>query len=226
MTGALAVAATAARLAAPRRRPESARRLRRDRHLRGCPRPAAQRDVRSSGLYLPWWSLIIMVAVVGAVTLVLVLAFSALAEPKTPGDQVPRVQVITPQPTLSQDFLGGAGQGETDSQGLWPTPIARRSPHRPSRCRRRSPALRYPWQHHHWRAGQGGWGRGHGLNIRSAPGTGEASTPRFVAPEESVFVVVEGPQTADGLEWWRVEDPDDPQRYGWAARNYLEVISE
>ena len=183
--------------------------------------------MRSSGLYLPWWSLIIMVAVVGAVTLVLVLAFSALAQPKTPGDQVPRVQVITPQPTLSQDFLGGAGQGETDGQGLWPTPIRPAQP---------TPTIALPTPIPSPSLPPGNITIGvlvkvvgvgvTGLNIRSAPGTGEASSPRFVAPEETVFVVVEGPQTADGLEWWRVEDPDDPQRYGWAARNYLEVISE
>ncbi len=190
-------------------------------------RPVTRREARSSGLYLPWWSLVIMVAVVGAITLVLVLAFSALAEPKTPGDQVPRVQVITPQPTLSQDFLGGAGPQQTDSQSLWPTPIRPAQP---------TPTIALPTPIPSPSLPPGNITIGvlvkvvgvgvTGLNIRSAPGTGDTSTPRFVAQEESIFVVVEGPQTADGLEWWRLEDPDDPQRYGWAARNYLEVISE
>ncbi len=189
------------------------------------PRPAARRDAGSSGLYLPWWSLVIMVAVVGAMTLVLVLAFSALAEPKTPGDQVPRVQVITPQPTLSQDFLGGAGQGETDSQGLWPTPIRPAQPTSTIALPTPIPSPSLPPGNLTIGVLVKVVGVGSsGLNIRSTPGYG--GTPRFLAPEEAVFVVVEGPQTADGLEWWRLEDPDDPQRYGWAARNYLEVISE
>lgn len=189
-------------------------------------RPTARRDTRSSGLYLPWWSLVILVAVVGAATLALVLTFSALAEPKTPGDQAPRVLVITPQPTLSQGFLGGTAP-ETDSQGLWPTPIRPAQP---------TPTIALPTPIPSPSLPPGNITIGvlvkvvgvgaTGLNIRSVPGTGEASTPRFVAQEESVFVVVEGPQTADGLEWWRLEDPDDSQRYGWAARNYLEVVSE
>lgn len=190
-------------------------------------RPAARRDARTSGLYLPWWSLVIMVAVVGAITLVLVLTLSALAEPKTPGDQAPRVQVITPQPTLSQSFLSGAAPQQTEGQGLWPTPIRPAQP---------TPTMALPTPIPSPPLPPGNITIGvlvkvvgvgaTGLNIRSAPGTGDTNTPRFVAQEESVFVVVEGPQTADGLEWWRLEDPDDSQRYGWAARNYLEVISE
>ena len=62
-----------------------------------------------------------------------------------------------------------------------------------------------------------------GLNIRSSPGY--SGTPRFLAAEDEVFAIVDGPQTIDGLEWWRVEDPDDSQRFGWAARNYLMVIA-
>lgn len=194
--------------------------------LPGMPaRPTARRDVRSSGLYLPWWSLVIMVAVVGAVTLVLVLAFSALAEPQTPGDQVPRVQVVTAQPTLSQDFLGGAGQGETDSQGFWPTPIRPAQPTSTIALPTPIPSPSLP-------PGNITIGvlvkvvgvGGSGLNVRSTPGY--SGTPLFLAAEEAVFVIVGGPQTADGLEWWKLEDPDDAERSGWAARNYLEVISE
>ncbi len=62
------------------------------------------------------------------------------------------------------------------------------------------------------------------LNVRDRPGVLE-STIVFRAPEDSRFVISEGPQQADGLTWWRIQDPASASRTGWAAANYLEVIS-
>jgi hypothetical protein len=63
---------------------------------------------------------------------------------------------------------------------------------------------------------------GEGLRIRSAPGLN--SDPVFFGGESEVFVVRDGPQTADGYTWWRLVAPYDETRAGWAAANFLAVV--
>jgi hypothetical protein len=64
---------------------------------------------------------------------------------------------------------------------------------------------------------------GSGLNIRENPGV--ATQVLFVALESEVFEVVEGPVEQDGLTWWRLITPMDAARSGWAASNYLTLVS-
>jgi hypothetical protein len=64
---------------------------------------------------------------------------------------------------------------------------------------------------------------GSGLNIRSNPGT--STTILFVALESEVFEVIDGPLEADGLTWWLLVTPLDSTRSGWAASNYLSLVS-
>lgn len=188
------------------------------------PRPTS-RPPSQSGLYFPWWSLLVLIGVVGVTTIGLVFALSAMMEPNTPGDQPPRVQVVTAQPTLSQDFLVAPAQESGGNPALWPTPIRPAEPTATLPLPTPIPSPTLP---------PGDFAIGvlvrvvgvgaSGLNIRSSPGY--AGTPRFLAAEDEIFAVVDGPQSIDGLEWWRVEDPEDPQRFGWAARNYLMVIAQ
>jgi hypothetical protein len=185
------------------------------------PRPPSV-PVSESGWYLPWWSLVVMVGVVGIVALGLLYAFSQLSQPHTPGNQLPRVQVITSVPTLSQDFAGDMAQPGVNTN---PSPIPQALPSATVPLPTPIPSPTLP-------AGEFAIGMTvevvgvdiNGLNIRSSPGYD--GTPRFLAAEGDAFVIVEGPQEADGLEWWRLEDPNDPERYGWAARNYLTVVSQ
>jgi hypothetical protein len=197
----------------------------------GYPPPAAsarrRRAARTAppsenGLYLPWWSLVLLVGTVGAVAFGLMLAFSILAEPQTPGDQPPRVQVVTSQPTLSQDFAAEnppAGQAQ-----FWPTPIPQAQP-------TATVALPTPRASQTLPPGEFEIGatvqvvgvETSGLNVRSTPGlTGD---PLFLAAENEVFAIVGGPQNANDLEWWKIQDPEDPDRTGWAARNFLMTTS-
>lgn len=63
---------------------------------------------------------------------------------------------------------------------------------------------------------------GEGLRIRSAPGlTGETA---FFGGESEVFVVRDGPQTADEYTWWYLVAPYDETRAGWAAADFLAVV--
>jgi hypothetical protein len=184
------------------------------------PRPVSPSE---SGLYLPWWSLVIMVAVVGMVAFGLLFAFTALSQPQTPGDQAPRVQVITSQPTLSQDFA--AESGAPAQPQYWPTPIPQALPTATVPLPTPIPRPSLP-------PGQFDIGASvqvvgvdvNGLNVRTAPGY--TGTRLFLAMEQEIFVIVGGPQNADDLEWWKIQDPDDPARTGWAARNFLMVVSQ
>lgn len=178
----------------------------------------------SSGLYFPWWSLVMLVGLVGLLALGVVLVVGQLTEPNVPGNQPARIQVVTAPPTLSQDFTGVGSSQVGPQQTLWPTAIPAVQPSPTSLLPTPVPSPSLP-------PGQVMIGvrvsvvgvETSGLNIRSAPGY--TGSPRFLAGEGDQFVVVDGPQIIDELEWWRVEDPDDANRYGWAARNYLAVVS-
>jgi hypothetical protein len=158
-----------------------------------------------------------MIAIVGAVALGMLYAVTGLDDARVPGDQPPQVEIITAPPTLSQDFA-------QPNAGAYPTriPQAYPSPTIPLPTPIPSPSLP-PGDFIIGARVQVVGVESSGLNIRSSPGYG--GTPRFLAYDSDFFVLVEGPQTADGLEWWRIEDPDDPSRFGWAARNYLTVVT-
>jgi hypothetical protein len=162
-----------------------------------------------------------MVVVVGVTALGLLLTLSRLIEPQTPGNQTPRVQVITSQPTLSQDFAAG---GASQPNNTYPTsiPQALPTPTVPLPTPIPSPSLP-PGEFAIGAAVEVVGVEGSGLNIRETAGLEGA--PRFLAYDGDSFVLVDGPQTVDDLEWWRIEDPNDPNRYGWAARNFLTVTA-
>lgn len=63
---------------------------------------------------------------------------------------------------------------------------------------------------------------GQGLRIRLAPGLNTETV--FRGEEAEVFVVQDGPQSADGHTWWYVVAPYDATRAGWAAADFLAVI--
>jgi hypothetical protein len=64
---------------------------------------------------------------------------------------------------------------------------------------------------------------GDGLRLHSNPGT--SSAPRFLGHEAEVFQVKDGPEDADGYTWWYLVTPMDASRSGWAAANYLSVVT-
>ncbi len=167
----------------------------------------------------------ILVGVVAVAAFGTMALISSMGEAAAPGNQTPRVQVVTAMPTLSQDFAAGAGsfnapqptvaqpgipQAQSSATAALPSPV---------------PSASLP---------PGDFGVGtrvmvvgvglNGLNVRSAPGY--SGTQRFLAYDDDIFVLVDGPQTSDDIEWWQIEDPDDPQRQGWAARNYLEAVDD
>lgn len=178
--------------------------------------PVAPKD---SGLYLPWWSLVVMVGVVGVAAFALVWVFTEMSGPVTPGDQSPQVIEITALPTLGQEFTG-AGQAAAPAGGAWPTPIPQAQP-------TATVALPTPVPTQTLPPGEfviGARVRVVGveatkLNVRAAPGL--SGDLVFMAEEGDLFAIVGGPQNADGYEWWKLQRIDDPSRVGWAVRNFL-----
>jgi hypothetical protein len=63
-----------------------------------------------------------------------------------------------------------------------------------------------------------------GLRIRLSPGTD--STPQFIAKENEVFSIKDGPVEKDGITWWLLVASYDNNRQGWAAGQYLTVINQ
>jgi len=64
---------------------------------------------------------------------------------------------------------------------------------------------------------------GDGLNIRSEPGL--SSQVFFLAYDAEVFEVRDGPLEVDGITWWFLVTPVDEARSGWAAAEYLTLIT-
>jgi hypothetical protein len=62
-----------------------------------------------------------------------------------------------------------------------------------------------------------------GLNIRSEAGLN--TKVLFSGRDSEVFLIAAGPVQADGYTWWRLTASYDATRAGWAAQNFLTVIS-
>lgn len=63
---------------------------------------------------------------------------------------------------------------------------------------------------------------GEGLRLRARPGT--SSPVMFLAMEEEVFQVLDGPVPADGYVWWFLQASYDKNRNGWAAADFLKIV--
>ncbi len=63
---------------------------------------------------------------------------------------------------------------------------------------------------------------GDGLRLRAKPSL--KAVVLALAKEGEAFRVVDGPRSADGYTWWRLEAPHDAARGGWAVSNYLGVV--
>jgi hypothetical protein len=63
---------------------------------------------------------------------------------------------------------------------------------------------------------------GDGLRIHDTAGV--ASKVHYVALDNEVFIVFEGPVDADGYVWWNLKDPFSDAAIGWGVGNYLAVV--
>ncbi len=193
------------------------------------------RERRESGLYLPWWTLPILLGVVAFFVTLLLLGLNLFGGQTAPGGETPVVVVITSVPTTRP----------TEQATLRPSPTALQpgaalevatGESAPGAATAFVPqglggitgepptATPAPGAIHIGVTVQVANVEGLPLNIRES--AGRSATPRFLATEGTRFTVIGGPQEADGLVWWQVQDPQNASRQGWAAADYLAVVSE
>lgn len=171
------------------------------------------RAPRDSGLYLPWWSLLILIGVVGLVAVGLLLLVANLSGAVL-GEQTPQVIVVTSaiqapiagaaetrQPALSPGEIATAAPSP-ESEDL-PTPLPSRTPV-PGGCLLGEDVIV---------RGTGGVG----LNLRDRPG-GEVA---FIAKEGERMVVIDGPQIFNDIEWCQVRSVAQSSSFGWASKEYI-----
>jgi hypothetical protein len=161
-------------------------------------------------MYLPWWSLLVMLAVVGGLSLGAFLVVNTMGGQAIPGGSTPLIVVIT------ATFTVGPPASES--------PIPVKPTLTPTRALPTiAPTASLP-------PGDVALGAtiqivgvgGSGLNVRSGPG--KQFTAKFLAQEGEKYTVKDGPQTASDEEWWFIEDAANPNNAGWAARRFLQVV--
>lgn len=176
----------------------------------------------NSGLYLPAWSVLLMLATVvivaaGVVALVIGLGGNPAS------DASPRVIIITAEPSPTLGVSSGIQSAPlnvptsalvppANPQSGIPT-FALEGPTLP-------PVILSPTPRS-ITVGSTVVVDADGLNIRRTAGLdGELV---FIAENGTVFIVIGGPTQASGITWWQVRDPNDPARSGWAAADYLVI---
>lgn len=179
---------------------------------------------RDSGLYLPLWSIALMLFVVIAIAGVLALLAFSLGG-NTPEQKAPIVIVSSPipterpasfpavpsSPTIPPDVDPGLGgdagiiQGPLSLSGPTLVPVEISPTPKPLTVGDQVTVIDVGADK---------------LNIRDVAGV-TGSEVVFRADEGTLFTVIGGPVQADGLTWWQVQDPTAPSLSGWAASNYL-----
>lgn len=188
------------------------------------------RERRNSGWYLPWWSLLIMLGIVGFFVTLLLLGLNMFGGQSEPGGE-PVVIIITeptetpfptrvftstptPRPFLPSTTLPTAtnipDQGIITESTL---PVADGLP-------TEAPFV----DQSVFRIGATVAVIADALNIREGAGT--SFTPVTLAQNGSLWRIVNGPQPADDFIWWQLQNPEDPLQQGWAAEEFLEVVLE
>jgi hypothetical protein len=184
------------------------------------------RTRRDSGFYLPLWSLALMLFVVliiagGIVALIIGLGGRSAPEldpviivsTSVPTEPAGAVAAVPASPTIPPEFdpsVSGARPSALQLAGPTLVPVSLSPTPQPITLGGQVRVIDVGIQQ---------------LNVRDRAGTRE-STVVFRAEEGTIFTVVGGPEQADGLTWWRVQDPDNQARAGWAAANYLQLLTE
>jgi hypothetical protein len=181
------------------------------------PRPARLRkrgrSKSDSGLFLPAWSVILMLVVVFAIAGGIVVLVMALGGQSRPGGDA-RVLIITAMPSDTpiarpQEVIPTLPASGT--QGALPT-FALEGPSLPTAVLTPTPA----------RINVGSTVEvinvsESGLNVRRGAGTSNEVV--FRATEGDTFIVIGGPETAEDLTWWQLQSVTNSRNSGWAVEN-------
>ncbi|GAB4574984.1 MAG: hypothetical protein Kow0077_24250 [Anaerolineae bacterium] len=192
-------------------------------------RKRTARERRDSGLYFPWWSLLLLLAGVALVAGLIFMALTSLGGQFLPGGETPVIIVVTstntPAPTrppvtptprlptaTSTPALIGEGT-EAGTPGEDETPGPSLITPAPEQFE-----VRIGAEIEIFDVGAAG------LNVREGAGT--TFPVRLIAAEGSRFEVIGGPEESGGFTWWQIRSVDDPTIEGWAVADFLRVPRE
>lgn len=176
---------------------------------------------RDSSLYLPWWSLALMLVGVLVFSFLIVLAIALLGGSANPTNRDPIIVIVTAPPTAPGQTSSG-GAAPSGSQILMgqnpPSSLDLQGP--------TLPAVQFTATPITIEVGKlvivAGLD-GNELNVRDQPGTIQTNILDLV-PEGTIMTVVDGPRQADGFTWWQIQSMDQTIK-GWAVSNFLQVAS-
>ncbi len=186
-------------------------------------RPPAQRRPRKrqrsdSPMYLPLWSVVAMVVVVFVVAFGVIGLVIGLGGDGGPGGS-PRIIIITAVPSSTPQ----PGEPTTPANAVTLEP-AQIAPNSLPTFALEGPTL-FPVVLSPTpltiSLGATVVVNADSLNVRAGAGTDQELV--FMAPLGTTFRVIEGPLSATGFTWWRVQNPDNPSETGWTAAQFLDV---
>jgi hypothetical protein len=189
-------------------------------------RRGAARARRDSGLYLPVWSLALMLMIVLGISFSIVALVVMLGAPNAPASEDPIFVIVTAPPTAFQSgtvqptsILATPTLPPEFDQGIQATqaPFVLDGPTLAPVIFTATPVQVAVGSTVRVNALESG------LNIRAEPSIN--GTRLFVAAHESLWLVVDGPIQGDSLTWWKLQNPEDASEQGWGAGTYLEVVS-
>ncbi len=186
----------------------------------------AARSRRDSGLYLPLWSLALMLLFVIVMAMGIVMLVIGLGGNTAP-ESAPVIIVSSPIPTERPASFPDSPATATIPPALDPN-LTGITPAPPVSFALSGPTLEpviispTPRNITVGERVQVFSVRPDQLNVRDNPGvTGTVIV--FRASEGAEFLIVDGPQQADGLTWWRIQNEGNQTEIGWAAANYLQI---
>jgi hypothetical protein len=167
----------------------------------------------ASSLYVPWWGFALVILVVAGLTCglwgVVLLSRGNSVDGPTP---TPIFVVITATPTLgpSVESTVPPVAGSSPTPGEIATPETTATIAGPTAAVTVGSTVVI--------VGTGG----DGLKVRQGPGLDYEYI--FVATDGDRFGVQDGPREANDYTWWYIVDPQNPDRFGWAVVDFMQVV--
>lgn len=181
---------------------------------------AKRRSAIGSGLYLPWWSILLMLGTV-AVVAISIVGLVFLLGGNVPPDSDPRIIIVTAIPTEGTRATLEPGAptptsallpGQNVPPGALPT-FALEGPTLP-------PVILSPTPR---TINIGSTISITDTDVRLRDVAGLNSNVLAFLQEGELFEIIAGPQRVDNLTWWQVVAISDTSRTGWVASNFLQL---
>ncbi|MGB1285902.1 MAG: hypothetical protein ACPG7F_05155 [Aggregatilineales bacterium] len=182
-----------------------------------------KRRPQDSSLYLPWWSLVLMLIAVLVLALLVVGLVLALGGNAPMVQPAPIIRIVTGEPTIP-----GAAGSSNSGNPVTPGTVVIAGEQAPDTLQMSGPTLPpvvfSPTPQLITVGSQvqvDGVGTNQ-LNVRERAGRIDSEVV-FLAPLGTTYNIVAGPAQADGFTWWQIQNPLNVSETGWAASNYLVV---